>query len=144
MMRNLRVGLEVRPPVVVKKNSPRKREGGEKTVPRQPFSFPNISENRATTVNQTVCHARKSQLIFGDQWFKNGDKHNFPHLPTSSASFRFSGVKTLTAIIYPGETKQWLVAYNSETGTTSQGKKVKEALKNLKEATSLFLEEKSK
>lgn len=51
-------------------------------------------------------------------------------------------MKTLTAIIYPGETKRWLVAYNPETGTTTQGKTVEEALKNLKEATSLFLEEK--
>jgi len=51
-------------------------------------------------------------------------------------------MKTLTAIIYPGETKRWLVAYNPETGTTTQGKTVEEALKNLKEATALFLEEK--
>ena len=51
-------------------------------------------------------------------------------------------MKTLTAIIYPGETKRWLVAYNPETGTTSQGKTVEEALKNLKVATALFLEEK--
>ena len=50
-------------------------------------------------------------------------------------------MKTLTAIIYPGETGRWLVAYNPETGTTSQGKTVEEALKNLKEATSLLLEE---
>ena len=51
-------------------------------------------------------------------------------------------MKTLTAIIYPGDTKRWLVAYNPETGTTTQGKTVEEALKNLKEATSLYLEEK--
>ena len=50
-------------------------------------------------------------------------------------------MKTLTAIICPGETKRWLVAYNPETGTTTQGKTVEEALKNLKEATALFLEE---
>ena len=50
-------------------------------------------------------------------------------------------MKTLTAIIYPGETGRWLVAYNPETGTTSQGKTVEQALANLKEATSLFLEE---
>jgi predicted RNase H-like HicB family nuclease len=53
-------------------------------------------------------------------------------------------MKTLTTIIYPGETKRWLVAYNPETGTTTQGKTVEEALKNLKEATALFLQEKSK
>lgn len=50
-------------------------------------------------------------------------------------------MKTLSAIIYPGETKRWLVAYNPETGTTTQGKTVEEALTNLKEATELFLEE---
>jgi predicted RNase H-like HicB family nuclease len=50
-------------------------------------------------------------------------------------------MRTLTAIIYPGETCRWLVAYNPETGTTSQGKTVEQALKNLKEATSLYLDE---
>lgn len=50
-------------------------------------------------------------------------------------------MKTLTAIIYPGETQRWLVAYNPEMGTTSQGTTVAAALKNLKEATALFLEE---
>jgi predicted RNase H-like HicB family nuclease len=34
------------------------------------------------------------------------------------------------------------VAYNPETGTTTQGKTVEEALKNLKAATALFLQEK--
>jgi predicted RNase H-like HicB family nuclease len=51
-------------------------------------------------------------------------------------------VKQLTAIIYPGETKRWMVAFNPETGTTSQGRTVEEALANLKEATELYLEEK--
>ena len=50
-------------------------------------------------------------------------------------------MKTLTAVIYPGETKRWMVAFNPETGTTTQGKTVEEALKNLKEATELYLEE---
>ena len=50
-------------------------------------------------------------------------------------------MKTLTAIIYPGDTRRWLVAFNPETGTTSQGKTVEHALKNLKEATELYLEE---
>jgi predicted RNase H-like HicB family nuclease len=52
-------------------------------------------------------------------------------------------MKRLTAIIYPGETKRWLVAFNPETGTTSQGRTVEQALANLKEATELYLEEKS-
>jgi len=49
-------------------------------------------------------------------------------------------MKTLTAIIYPGETRRWLVAYNPETGTTTQGKTVEQALQNLKEAVTLYLE----
>ena len=48
----------------------------------------------------------------------------------------------LTAIIYPGDTKRLLVAFNPETGTTSQGRTVEQALANLKEATKLFLQEK--
>lgn len=50
-------------------------------------------------------------------------------------------MKTLTAIIYPGETGRWLVAYNPETGTTTQGKNVEQALRNLKEAVELYLDE---
>lgn len=34
-----------------------------------------------------------------------------------------------------------MVAYNPETGTTTQGKTVEQALANLKEATALYLEE---
>ena len=48
---------------------------------------------------------------------------------------------TLTAIIYPDSESDWLVAQNPETGTTTQGKTVEEALANLKEATELYLEE---
>ncbi len=51
-------------------------------------------------------------------------------------------MKRLTAVIYPGESKRWLVAFNPETGTTSQGRTVEQALVNLKEATELYLEEK--
>ena len=51
-------------------------------------------------------------------------------------------MKTLTAVIYPGDTKRWLVAFNPETGTTTQGRTVEEALANLREATALYLEEK--
>jgi predicted RNase H-like HicB family nuclease len=51
-------------------------------------------------------------------------------------------MKRLTAIIYPGESKRWLVAFNPETGTTSQGRTVEQAVRNLKEATELYLEEK--
>lgn len=51
-------------------------------------------------------------------------------------------MKRLTAILYPGETGRWLVAFNPETGTTSQGRTVEQAVRNLKEATELYLEEK--
>ena len=48
---------------------------------------------------------------------------------------------TLTAIIYPDESTEWLVAHNPETGTTTQGKTVEEALTNLQEATEAYLSE---
>lgn len=48
---------------------------------------------------------------------------------------------TLTAVIYRDSESDWLVANNPETGTTTQGETVEEALANLKEATALFLEE---
>jgi predicted RNase H-like HicB family nuclease len=50
-------------------------------------------------------------------------------------------MKRLTAIIYPGESARWLVAFNPETGTTSQGRTVEQAVRNLKEATELYLKE---
>jgi len=50
-------------------------------------------------------------------------------------------MKRLTAIIYPGDSGRWLVAFNPETGTTSQGRTVEQAVQNLKEATELYLEE---
>jgi predicted RNase H-like HicB family nuclease len=50
-------------------------------------------------------------------------------------------MQKLTAVIYPDSDSDWLVAFNPETGTTTQGKNVEEALSNLKEATELYLEE---
>jgi len=47
----------------------------------------------------------------------------------------------LTAVIYPDEEGDWLVAQNPETGTTTQGRTIEEALANLKEATELYLSE---
>jgi predicted RNase H-like HicB family nuclease len=49
--------------------------------------------------------------------------------------------KTLTAIVYPAPDQKWLVAYNPETGTTTQGRTLNQALENLKEATELYLSE---
>lgn len=48
---------------------------------------------------------------------------------------------TLTAIIYPDEDTDWVIAHNPETGTTTQGETVEAALANLKEATELYLSE---
>jgi predicted RNase H-like HicB family nuclease len=50
-------------------------------------------------------------------------------------------MSTLTAIIYPDDEGDWLVAQNPETGTTTQGRTVEEALANLQEATELYLSE---
>jgi predicted RNase H-like HicB family nuclease len=47
----------------------------------------------------------------------------------------------LSAVIYPDQESDWLVAHNPETGTTTQGKTFEEALANLKEATELYLSE---
>ena len=45
----------------------------------------------------------------------------------------------LTAVLTPAE-EGGFIALNPETGTTTQGETVEEAVKNLKEATELFLE----
>jgi predicted RNase H-like HicB family nuclease len=47
---------------------------------------------------------------------------------------------TLTAVLTPAE-EGGFVAFNPETGTTSQGETMDEALASLKEATELYLEE---
>ena len=46
----------------------------------------------------------------------------------------------LTAVLTPAS-EGGFVALNPETGSTTQGETIEEALANLKEATSLFLEE---
>ena len=46
----------------------------------------------------------------------------------------------LTAVLMPAE-EGGFVALNPETGSTTQGESVPEALANLREATELFLEE---
>lgn len=46
----------------------------------------------------------------------------------------------LNAILTPAE-EGGFVALNPETGTTTQGESVEEALANLREATALYLEE---
>lgn len=45
----------------------------------------------------------------------------------------------LTAVLTPAEEGGY-VALNPETGTTTQGESVEEALANLREATALYLE----
>lgn len=47
---------------------------------------------------------------------------------------------TLTAVLIPAE-EGGFVAFNPETGTTTQGESVHEAIENLSEATQLYLEE---
>ncbi len=46
----------------------------------------------------------------------------------------------LTAVLTPAE-EGGFVAMNPETGTTTQGETVEEAIENLKEATALYLKE---
>lgn len=47
---------------------------------------------------------------------------------------------TLTAVLTPAP-EGGFVAFNPETGTTTQGETIPEALANLKEAAELYLEE---
>lgn len=47
---------------------------------------------------------------------------------------------TLTAVLTPAE-EGGFVAFNPETGTTTQGESVSEAILNLSEATELYLDE---
>jgi predicted RNase H-like HicB family nuclease len=47
---------------------------------------------------------------------------------------------TLNAVLTPAE-EGGFIALNPETGTTTQGDTVEEALANLREATELYLEE---
>ena len=47
---------------------------------------------------------------------------------------------SFTAVLIPAE-EGGFVAFNPETGTTTQGESVTEAISNLQEATELFLEE---
>ena len=46
----------------------------------------------------------------------------------------------LTAVLTPAEEGGY-VAFNPETGTTTEGESIEEALANLREATTLYLEE---
>ncbi|MGD0960191.1 MAG: type II toxin-antitoxin system HicB family antitoxin [Methylomonas sp.] len=46
----------------------------------------------------------------------------------------------LSAVLSPA-IEGGYVAFNPETGTTTQGESIEEALKNLQEATELYLEE---
>jgi predicted RNase H-like HicB family nuclease len=46
----------------------------------------------------------------------------------------------LTAVLTPAE-EGGFVAFNPETGTTTQGESLPEAISNLREATELFLQE---
>lgn len=46
----------------------------------------------------------------------------------------------LTAVLTPAE-EGGFIALNPETGTTTQGENIPEALHNLQEATALYLEE---
>ena len=47
---------------------------------------------------------------------------------------------TLSAVLSPAE-EGGFVALNPETGTTTQGESIEEALANLREATELYLED---
>ena len=59
----------------------------------------------------------------------------------SSCPFPLCGeTMTLTAVLTP-DSEGGFVAFNPETGTTTQGETIVDALANLKEATELYIEE---
>jgi predicted RNase H-like HicB family nuclease len=53
---------------------------------------------------------------------------------------KVGSIMQLTAVLTPAE-EGGFVALNPETGTSTQGETVEEAIQNLKEATALYLEE---
>lgn len=53
---------------------------------------------------------------------------------------RYDLAMTLTAVLTP-DPAGIFVAYNPETGTTTQGTSLEDAIRNLREATELYLEE---
>ena len=61
------------------------------------------------------------------------------HIPRE-AGCRPGGTMQLTVVLTPAP-EGGFVATNPETGTTTQGETVEEALANLREATELYLEE---
>jgi predicted RNase H-like HicB family nuclease len=65
--------------------------------------------------------------------------HAGRHLDESVAGTQYIQM-FLTAVLMPAE-EGGFVAINPETGTTSQGETIPEAVSNLREATALYLEE---
>ena len=64
--------LKIRPPMAVEKNSLQKNGRGKRCL-RHPFSFPNILGNKKRST-KPFSNTTKPLLIFGGQWFENGDK----------------------------------------------------------------------
>ena len=54
--------------------------------------------------------------------------------------FSMEDIMDLTAVLTPAEEGGY-IAFNPETGTTTQGETIEAALANLKEATTLYLSE---
>lgn len=62
------------------------------------------------------------------------------HLNTSTVAALQSLPMMMTAVLLPAP-EGGFTAFNPETGTTTQGESIEEALANLREATELYLEE---
>jgi len=63
----------------------------------------------------------------------------FDDISASATSFEGTTMQ-LTAVLTHDE-EGGFIAFNPETGTTTQGESIEAALENLREATSLYLEE---
>ena len=122
-------------------------------IESSPEVYVYVRTTGGSNIGSLVSHAANkkkslSQMVLPDLAEENNDnvgyrggrstvfgKQNCPHFDS-----RVGFVMTLTAVLTP-DPEGGYVAHNPETGTTTQGDSVCEALSNLKEATELFLEE---
>ena len=94
--------------------------------------------NSMATSMFKLKHFEDDSLLLLGQKCNNANKFNYFNNLEARTS---GGLKMVfTAVLTPAE-EGGFVAFNPETGTTTQGETVQEAVANLKEATTLYLEE---
>jgi len=93
-----------------------------------------------TSQSSTALHPvmRPGAVAQSRQLRENAATHIFQ--PATLISFSQEGIMQFTAVLTHAEEGGY-IALNPETGTTTQGETINEALSNLQEATALYLEE---